>query len=265
MTGPDGPVINSGVAMVKEDLYEKAAGLISGSKMTVALTGAGISTPSGIPDFRSPVSGLWEKVDPVEVATIDAFLKKPDKFFAFMEPISQMMDTAMPNAAHETLASWESRGLLHSVITQNIDNLHQKAGSMNVLELHGNARRAFCMKCRREYTPEQLKEKLKAASVPYCDCEKMGIIKPDVILFGEQLPFQTLLQAEQDAKECEVMVVVGSSLTVTPASMLPQIAIQGGAKVIVVNLQRTYIDSAAEVVLNEKIEIALPEIAARTN
>jgi len=250
---------------LSDDLIAKAAELISGSRKTVALTGAGISTPSGIPDFRSPGSGLWEHVDPIEVATIDAFIRSPEKFFSFLEPLSKVVREASPNPAHLALARWEQAGKLHSVITQNIDNLHQEAGSENVLELHGNGSRAFCMKCRREYSQEDIKEKLESASVPYCDCDEAGVIKPDVVLFGEQLPFDVLMQAERDAAECDVMIIVGSSLTVSPASMLPNTALQNGAKLIVVNMQQTYADNYAEVVLRDRVETVLPEITGRAN
>jgi NAD-dependent deacetylase len=246
---------------LNSELIEKAARLIKNSKKTIALTGAGHSTPSGIPDFRSPGVGLWEKVDPVEVATIDSFIRRPDRFYMFMKPLMQRMDGAAPNPAHLALVEWENMGLLHSVVTQNIDNLHQRAGSRNVIELHGNGQRAFCMKCRRRFEVEDLRERLAASDVPCCDCG--GVIKPDVILFGEQLPLQALVSAERDAQSCEVMIVVGSSLTVAPASMMPQIALQMGAKIIVVNLQATYIDGYAEVALHEKVEEALPAITER--
>lgn len=245
---------------MSDELYQKAAGILRGSSKTVALSGAGISTPSGIPDFRSPGSGLWEKVDPIEVATIDAFRRNPEKFYQFMGPLAKVVAGAAPNPAHTTLAGWESAGRLHSVVTQNIDNLHQRAGSKNVLELHGNGDRARCMKCGKPYTSEDIKKKLENGEVPYCDCEQQGIIKPDVVLFGEQLPFGTLMQAQQDAEECDAMIVVGSSLTVAPASMLPQMACQYGAKLIVINLQDTYVDSLASVVIKEKVEVALPLI-----
>lgn len=246
---------------MKEDLIDRAAQLIKNSRMTVALTGAGISTPSGIPDFRSPGSGLWEKIDPIEVATIDSFLRRPDRFYQFMKSISQTVENAQPNPAHLALAEWEQMGLLHSIVTQNIDNLHQRAGSKNVIELHGNGERAFCMKCRKKHTPAEIKQLLADNDVPYCECG--GVIKPDVILFGEQLPLQALVQAERNSENCGVMVVVGSSLTVAPASMLPQMALRLGAKLIVVNLQETYVDSYAEAVIHEKVEVALPAITEK--
>jgi NAD-dependent deacetylase len=239
------------------ELIKEAALLLNRSRMTVALTGAGSSTPSGIPDFRSPGCGLWGKFDPVEVATIDAFLSHPAKFFEFMAPMGEMLRNAEPNPAHIALAELEKRGKLKSIITQNIDNLHQRAGSSNVIELHGNAQTAHCTKCRTAFQTESIMESA-TGGVPHCECG--GVIKPDVVLFGEALPFQAMNQAQRDTLACDVMIVVGSSLTVAPASMLPQAALQSGAHIIVVNLQETYIDSRAHVVLREKVEIALPAI-----
>ncbi|MFA6448698.1 MAG: NAD-dependent deacylase [bacterium] len=245
---------------MSEKLLHKAAELIRNSKKTVALTGAGISTPSGIPDFRTPGKGLWEKVDPVEVATIETFRTNPENFFTFMAPFVSAVETAPVNPAHQALADWETMGLLNSIITQNIDNLHRRAGSKKVIELHGNSERAHCMKCRKLYGPDEIRARIKAGEkgVPRCDCG--GVIKPDVVLFGEQLPYTELVQAERDSESCDVMIVVGSSLTVAPASFMPRVALQNGAKLIVVNLQETYIDPRAEIVLREKVEEALPMI-----
>jgi NAD-dependent deacetylase len=245
---------------LSEKLLRKAAELIKNSKLTVALTGAGISTPSGIPDFRTPGKGLWEKVDPVEVATIDSFRLTPEKFFMFMSPLAEAVETASINPAHQALADWEAMGLLKSIITQNIDNLHRRAGSKNVIELHGNSERAHCTKCRVFHGPAEVRARMKSGDngVPFCDCG--GVIKPDVVLFGEQLPYTELVRAERDSESCDVMIVVGSSLTVAPASFMPRVALRNGAKLIVVNLQETYVDSHAAVVLREKVEEALPKI-----
>lgn len=242
--------------------YELAARLIRDSKMTVALTGAGISTPSGIPDFRSPNSGLWEKYDPFEVATIEAFNRTPERFFEFMAPFGRILRDAAPNPAHKALAELEKRGLLKSVITQNIDNLHQSAGSGNVIELHGNTLHGTCRSCHARRGVEDMPDSFNG-EVPRCKCG--GVIKPNVVLFGEMLPMEALMQAQLDAAGCDVMLVAGSSLTVTPASMLPQAAAQAGAHIIVVNLQETYIDHRADVVIREKVEIALPAILDQIN
>jgi len=245
------------------DGIQKAAKILSESKLSVALTGAGSSTPSGIPDFRSPGSGLWEKFDPIEVATIDAFMRTPEKFYKLMLPMAKMFRDSQPNAAHTALAEMEKRGKLKTVITQNIDSLHQRAGSTNVLELHGSCERAHCYSCQSPFTLDEMIARSGDGDIPRCECG--GMIKPDVILFGEPLPFDALTQAERDSKECSAMIIIGSSLTVAPASLLPQVAMQYNAKIIVVNLQRTYIDTRADVVLREKVEDALPAILEHMN
>jgi NAD-dependent deacetylase len=242
------------------DLIEAAAALIRESRMTVCLSGAGISVPSGIPDFRSPGSGLWEKVDVLEVATIDGFTRDPSKFFKFMAPVAESLAAAKPNPAHIALADMEKRGLLRSVITQNIDTLHQQAGSATVYELHGNTRSGRCMNCLAVYSAQDMPDRAPD-EVPYCRCG--GVIKPDVVLFGESLPFEALARAQRDAAACDVMLVAGSSLTVAPASMLPQIAFQNGAQIIIVNLMETYMDQRAAVVLRQSVDTALPAIAAK--
>jgi len=247
---------------VNEESISRAARIISESERTVVLTGAGISVPSGIPDFRSPVVGLWENIDPIEVATIDSFRLHPEKFYKFMAPLAEIMENAEPNPAHVALAEWEEMGFVHSVITQNIDNMHQRAGSKNVIELHGNGDRSRCIECKKNYSSEEVKERLRSGDgIPRCDCG--AVIKPDVVLFGEPLPFKHLVQAERDSENCDLMVIVGSSLTVAPASMLPQIALVHKAKMVVANLQTTYIDSRADVVLQDKVEEALPLITEK--
>ena len=244
-----------------EDKVTKIAGMILESKSTVALTGAGISTPSGIPDFRSPGSGLWEKVDPMEVATIYAFRANPAAFYRFMAPMSELVRKAKPNTAHLALSELESMNLLRSVITQNIDNLHQRAGSKRVIELHGNGECAHCLECRKKFGRDELETRFAEGEIPRCDCG--GVIKPDVVLFGEQLPYDAMLQAQSDTEGCTLMLVVGSSLTVQPAAMFPNLAARYGAKVVVVNLQPTYMDNYAEVVMNEKVEVVLPAIVEK--
>lgn len=245
-----------------EDKTTRLAELIVQRKPTVALTGAGISVPSGIPDFRSPGTGLWDKIDPMEVASIHGFEKNPAKFFQFMAPLESLVESGRPNPAHDAVAELENMGLLRSIITQNIDNLHQDAGSKNVIELHGNASRGTCRGCGGKFKRAELAGLADGSGVPRCPrCG--GVIKPDVVLFGESLPFDALMTAQRDAGECGVMLVVGSSLTVAPASMMPQVAYRAGAAVAVINLQSTYMDSYAEVALHEKVEEALPAVVAK--
>lgn len=237
--------------------------LLKQSRRTVALTGAGISTPSGIPDFRSPGTGIWEKVDPAEVASIDSFLKNPKKVFDFMEPLLNTILNASPNPAHAALAQLEERGMLSAVVTQNIDGLHQKAGSKKVIELHGNLREAVCFSCRKMVDFEAFVSAYKnlpaKAFLPACSsCG--GFLKPNVIFFGEELPKHAIYEAFGLMERADLVLVAGSSLTVSPASMLPQIALQKDAKMIIVNLQPTYIDEQAQFVFHEPVDEILPRI-----
>jgi len=241
---------------------ERAAEIILSSKYVVALTGAGISTPSGIPDFRSPGTGLWEKVDPMAVASLAAFKLNPARFFEWFRPLGKTLLESKPNPAHIALAKLEEAGLLKAVITQNIDGLHQKAGSKRVLEVHGHLREAECMKCRRSYPTESFMERyLEFGEIPKCQCG--GVLKPKVVLFGEPLPRWVFMEAVGEAQKCDAMIIAGSSLEVYPAAELPTLAYQNGAKLIVVNLQSTYADSIAEVVIREDVAVALPAIAER--
>lgn len=245
-----------------EETVERIAESIVSSQPVVALTGAGHSTPSGIPDFRSPGTGLWDKIDPMEVASIDGFTANPAKFYKFMAPLSEMMKNSRPNPAHYALAELEKAGLLKSVITQNIDNLHQAAGSKNVIELHGSAETGTCMKCGKDFSRDSFEALADSEGVPRCDgCG--GAIKPDVVLFGELLPREALMRAQSDSESCGAMLVAGSSLTVAPASMLPLIALRVGAKISIINIQETHMDQHAHAVLHEKLEEALPAIVGK--
>ena len=188
---------------------EELAGLIRDSECTVALTGAGTSVPSGIPDFRTPGKGLWEKVDPMSVATIGAFHRDPKRFWDFYRPRLGMLAHKRPNPAHLALAELEQRGLLEAVITQNIDRLHRKAGSERVVEVHGSIETASCTACSARYPAERLESLFDADGVATCDsCD--GRVKPDVVLFGELLPERALAEAQALAAEADLMLCVGS-------------------------------------------------------
>ncbi len=238
---------------------ERAAALIAGSEYTVALTGAGISTPSGIPDFRSPGSGLWEKVNPMLVASFLTFRLRPHAFYEWARPLAERLLRAEPNPAHRALAELEEMGLLKAVITQNIDGLHQRAGSRRVLELHGHLREATCLKCRQVVPTQGMIERfLDTGQVPRCQCG--GVLKPNVVLFGEPLPRRALLEAWGEAERCDLMLVVGSSLEVAPASEIPLVALRYGARLIIVNYQTTHLDHLAEVVIHEDVAQVLPRI-----
>ncbi|MBI3287124.1 MAG: NAD-dependent deacylase [Chloroflexi bacterium] len=245
--------------MPESGLIEKASDLMRRSRYAVALTGAGISTPSGIPDFRSP-GGLWSQVDPMQVASLEAFLRNPRAFYDWFRLRAEAFFGAQPNPAHLALAELESRGELKALITQNIDDLHRRAGSRRIIELHGNAGTAHCLDCGRQEDARRLWERYQRdAEIPSCrSCG--GTLKPKVILFGELLPSDALRQAWEEAVRCDLMLVVGSSLEVTPAADLPFAARGRGAQVIVVNLQPTPIDRYAEVVIHEDVAEILPRL-----
>ncbi|MBN1658881.1 MAG: NAD-dependent deacylase [Anaerolineae bacterium] len=244
-----------------EKEIRRAAELIQAARHMVAFTGAGHSTASGIPDFRSPGSGLWEKANPMMVASIWAFRLDPQHFYRWIRPLAETMLTALPNPAHEALATLEARGFLKAIITQNIDNLHQRAGNRRVLELHGHMREATCIRCY-EVVPVDptFQQKVREGKVPYCHCG--GVYKPNVILFGEQLPIRVLNEALAEARRCDLMLVAGSSLEVTPAADIPMLAAECGAGTILVNLQPTDFDSRADVVIHGDVAEILPRIVA---
>lgn len=240
---------------------ERAAELVSQARHAVALTGAGVSTRSGIPDFRSPGSGIWEQVDPLEVASIFSFRRSPEAFFDWFRSLAQLLFTAQPNPAHVALAQMEQAGWLKAVITQNIDSLHQKAGSRRVLEVHGHVRAATCIRCYHSFPTEPLIEAfLRDGGVPRCPlCG--NVLKPNAILFGEQLPAEVMREALRHTRECDVMLVAGSSLEVAPVSELPRQARQHGAHLILVNWLRTFLDDQADLVFRADVAEVLPQIA----
>ncbi len=240
----------------------RAARMIRAARHVVALTGAGISTASGIPDFRSQESGLWQNVDAFEVASIFGFRRHPQTFYDWMRPLARQVLDAQPNSAHSALAQLEMQGFLKSLITQNIDMLHVRAGSKNVFEIHGHLRKATCIECYTEYDAQPVIEHfLEDGRIPRCPtCG--GILKPDVILFGEQLPVRELFAAQQAARRCDLMLVVGSSLQVAPAGDMPLIARQRGAEIIVINYEDTHMDSQAAIRFRENAADILPRIAA---
>ena len=246
--------------MPTADKVGEAAELLLRARHAVAFTGAGISTPSGIPDFRSPESGLWAKDDPMVVASIHTFRADPRVFYEWMQPTARLFAKARPNAAHLALAELEELGLIRAVITQNIDNLHQMAGSTRVLELHGHLREAVCMRCQSVVAVEGLlQEYLLQGEVPYCErCG--GALKPAAVFMGESLPMAVFLDAQMESQICDLMLVVGSSLSVVPAANLPIMAHRLGAGLIIVNYQETPADHIAKVVLREDLAQVLPDM-----
>jgi NAD-dependent deacetylase len=241
--------------------FERASDLIRNSRNTVVLTGAGISTPSGIPDFRSNNDGLWNKFDPMEVASLSAFRLKPENFFNWIRPLVKDILEAEPNAAHLALSRLEEAGYIQNIITQNIDGLHQSAGSKKVHEVHGTLNSLTCVSCYRQYRASLFIEPfIDRGEMPTCpDCG--STLKPDAILYGEQLPVKTWQDSQNAVRSCEVMIVAGSSLEVMPVAGLPMEAINAGAKIVIVNQSPTYVDELAEIVLNDDVAAALPKIA----
>jgi NAD-dependent deacetylase len=233
---------------------EKLAQLIIQSRKVVVFTGAGISTESGIPDFRSP-GGIWSRYDP-EDFTIQKFLSGPAarKTIWKMSLEGGLLTEAEPNLAHHAIAELYNSGKLDCVITQNIDNLHQKAGvpGDRVFELHGNMEWVVCLSCHRRFPmPEVLRRIEEGMEVPDCP-ECKGILKPDAVFFGEALPQQTLQEAIRRAKNCDLLVVIGSTLVIYPAAYIPTYAREAGATLAIVNLTSTPFDHYAEVVIRAK-------------
>jgi NAD-dependent deacetylase len=241
---------------------ERLAELLRDADCAVALTGAGVSVPSGIPDFRSPGSGLWENVDPMEVAHIDAWRRDPDRFWQFYGDRFCSLFDKQPNGAHLALAELERRGLVRAVITQNVDRLHRKAGSERVIEVHGSIDYSVCVDCRGKVSLEHVMEHLRASDgAPRCPTCATPL-KPDVVLFGEMLPDQAMAEAQSLALEADLMVCVGSSLEVYPVAGLPAMTHGGGGRIALVTQGPTPYDSEAEVKLDGDVAVELRAVLA---
>jgi NAD-dependent deacetylase len=229
----------------------RLAELVREARSVVALTGAGISVPSGIPDFRSPGSGLWEKVDPMEVAHIDAFHRDPVRFWSFYGQRFATLGGKQPNGAHRALVAMEERGLLDAVITQNIDMLHRKAGTRELVEVHGSIASSSCPSCGRSVPLEQVRARVEgeADGVPRCaDCRQP--LKPDVVLFGEMLPEPALARARELCERADLLLCIGSSLEVHPVGGLPLLTHDAGGAVAIITQGATPLDGLASVRLS---------------
>ena len=245
------------VTHMTAEILTEAATAIRDGKVVVASTGAGISTESGIPDFRS-ANGIWARYPPEEYATIQAFMENPDKLWSFWRELGDQIKGCAPNPGHHALSQLERSGNLTAVITQNVDNLHQEAGSRNVVEYHGNSREVICLSCGNV---APLNPELEAMGTPFCVCS--GIYKPNVVLFGEMIPPRAMLQAEAYAQSADVVIVVGTSAQVFPAAQLPLTAKERGATIIEVNLERTdFTESITDHFLQGKSGDVLPRLAA---
>lgn len=240
---------------------EGLADLVRGSDRVVALTGAGISVPSGIPDFRTPGEGIWEEVDPMQVASIDAFHRDTRAFWDFYRPRFQMLGDKRPNPAHLALAELERAGRLEAVITQNIDRLHRHAGTRELIEIHGSIETSSCTTCGATWSLEQVEELFEEDGVAVCSgC--MGKVKPDVVLFGEMLPVAAIERARGLAESADLMLCVGSSLEVYPAAGLPELTLAGGGSVAVISIGPTPYDGDAEVRIHDDVVEVLPALVA---
>ena len=245
-----------------EEKIEKLADLIINSKNIVALTGAGMSTESGIADFRSPNSGLWNKVDPYEFASIHSYVANPSKNLEFMLETGRQIFSARPNKGHKALTMLQKLGKLNGVLTQNIDRLHHKAKTKNIVEFHGNAYEAKCMICGQIYEITfMVNQVMKGNYSPSCE-KCRGMLKPNAIFFGEPLESTTLEAADAMITECNLLLVLGSSLVVYPVAFYPQKILSLGAKLAIINIQETDMDSVAQVVIHEKIGDVLPKVVS---
>ncbi|HEX8975320.1 MAG TPA: NAD-dependent protein deacylase [Solirubrobacteraceae bacterium] len=223
------------------------AELISAANVVVALTGAGISVPSGIPDFRTPGTGLWENVDPMEVAHIDVFRRDPERFWHFYGDRFQTLEDKRPNGAHHALARLEAAGQLSAVITQNIDRLHARAGTRELVEVHGTIDHSSCPDCHARFPIAEVRSRQRddRAGVPRCDCGHP--LKPDVVLFGEYLPEAALRRAQTLAAGADLLLCIGSSLEVYPVGQLPALTLAGGGRLAIITQGRTPFDADAAV------------------
>jgi len=239
----------------------RLAELIRDSGCTVALTGAGVSVPSGIPDFRTPETGLWANVDPMEVAHIDVFESDPERFWSYYRPRFHSLGEKQPNGAHEALAELERRGLLEGVVTQNIDRLHRAAGSANVVEMHGSIETSTCRSCGASYGLEQVDALFDEDGVAVCaNCQ--GAVKPDVVLFGEMLPEAAMRRAQELAERAELMLCVGSSLVVHPVAGLPGLTLAAGGSLAIVTQGPTPYDGEAVLKLEGEVDEELAAVLA---
>jgi NAD-dependent deacetylase len=241
---------------------ERLAELLQGAERAVVLTGAGVSVPSGIPDFRSPGTGLWENVDPMEVAHIDAWRRDPDRFWRFYGQRFASLVDKQPNDAHRALAELERRGLIRAVITQNIDRLHRAAGTQRLIEVHGSIEWSVCLQCGGKVPLDRVVELMREHDeAPEC-VACVTPLKPDVVLFGELLPERAISEAQALALDADLMVCVGSSLEVHPVAGLPALTVGGGGRLALVTQGPTPYDGDADVKLSGDVVEELRAVLA---
>ena len=240
---------------------ERLAALLRSSGPAVVLTGAGVSVPSGIPDFRTPMTGLWANVDPMEVAHIDVWRRDPKRFWDFYGQRFAILDGKRPNGAHRALAELERRGALDAVITQNIDGLHAAAGS-DPIEVHGSIATASCLSCGASFELSETRRRLDAdpEGIPRCDCGEP--LKPDVVLFGELLPEAEIQRGYELAARADLLLCVGSSLEVWPVAELPEVTLEAGGAIAIVTMGATPYDRQAAVKLSGDVVAELEAVVA---
>ena len=250
------------MSILRAEAVDRLAALIRDAGSIVALTGAGISVPSGIPDFRSPGTGLWENVDPMEVAHIDAWRRDPERFWHFYGNRFQTLEDKQPNGAHLALVELERRGRLDAIVTQNIDRLHRRAGSRRLVEVHGSIDTSSCLTCGATFPIGDVRARLadSPVSVPSCDCGEP--LKPDVVLFGEFLPEGALERAYALAAGADLLLCVGTSLEVHPIAQLPGVTAANGGAVAVVTQGPTPWDERAAVKLDGDVVAELEALVA---
>ncbi len=230
-------------------------GWLRTSSNVVVFTGAGMSTESGLPDFRSP-DGMWKKQDPRQLASIRAFNLNPHNFFEFYRMRVENLNKAAPHDGHFILAEWEKKNRVKHIITQNVDGFHSIAGSRSVSELHGSLRYSYCNECRRDYPIEKL---FTADVVPQCEACP-GKVRPGVVLFGENLPLEALEMADRETSKADLFIVIGSSLEVSPANYFPVKAKNAGARLAIINLEETPLDDIADIIIRGKAKEVLLEM-----
>jgi NAD-dependent deacetylase len=240
---------------------ERAAELVARAHRGVAFTGAGVSAESGIRTFRGE-GGLWTQYDPFKVSSIDFFLQDPAAYWSVSKERYETYRQARPNAGHLSLAAMEEAGVLQAVVTQNTDGLHQRAGSRRVIELHGSSATVECLGCSSRFPRTEIDRLNLERCPPSCPACASAYLKPTVVFFGEPLPVEALAGAQAAAVEADIVLVVGSSLVVYPAASLPRIALEHGARLLIVNAEETPYDALAEVTLKGKAGEILPRLAA---
>lgn len=243
-----------------EGALADAAALLGRSRSGIAFTGAGISAESGIPVYRGE-GGLWTKFDPYKVAHIDTFRRDPAQYWTYS--LNHRRTDAEPNRAHHAVVDLERRGLLRAVVTQNTDGLHQKAGSGKVIELHGSSHSVVCLDCGSRFPRDAIDRLNREHCPPSCPSCGGAYLKPTVVMFGEALPSEALLEAQALAVAADVVLIVGSSLQVYPAAGIPRVARENGAELCIINAESTPFDRLAAIVIKGKAGEVLPEIVAR--